>query len=178
MAHPTVRLESRLMRSRDTRIGDLQLIFQEVSIDDVIDLRHANLRQGLPRETAVFDGDRADTSRHVAAYVAGRVVGCATVHASHWEGEPAWQLRGMAVAPELRGRGVGQALLAFLEAGLRDASSARALWCNARVPAVGFYERQGWRVVSEPFDIPTAGPHVRMTKRLADPGNNPAASRV
>jgi hypothetical protein len=40
------------------------------------------------------------------------------------------------------------------------------LWCNARVPAVPFYREMGWAVVSEPFEIPTAGPHVRMVKRL------------
>jgi ribosomal protein S18 acetylase RimI-like enzyme len=74
----------------------------------------------------------------------------------------------MAVSPEVRGRGVGQALLEFLESGLRAESPVRQLWCNARTPAVGFYERQGWRVVSEVFDIPTAGPHVRMVKRLPD----------
>ena len=40
------------------------------------------------------------------------------------------------------------------------------LWCNARTPAVGFYENMRWRVVSAPFEIPTAGPHVKMVKRL------------
>ena len=41
------------------------------------------------------------------------------------------------------------------------------LWCNARVPYVPFYEAMGWRVVSGQFEIPTAGPHVKMLKRLA-----------
>jgi GNAT superfamily N-acetyltransferase len=74
----------------------------------------------------------------------------------------------MAVAPDLRGRGVGQALLNFLETSLRGESAVRQLWCNARTPAAGFYERQGWRAVSEVFEIPTAGPHVRMTKLMRD----------
>ena len=52
--------------------------------------------------------------------------------------------------------------------GLRaDRSSPPQLWCNARTPAVGFYQRMGWAVVSDVFEIPTAGPHVRMTKRLS-----------
>ena len=33
-----------------------------------------------------------------------------------------------------------------------------------RVPAERFYHRLGWKTVSEVFEIPTAGPHVRMTR--------------
>jgi len=36
-------------------------------------------------------------------------------------------------------------------------------WCNARVPAVPFYAAMGWTVVSDVFDVPTAGPHRVMT---------------
>jgi GNAT superfamily N-acetyltransferase len=164
------RLQSRAMTAHDeTRPDDTPLTLRLAALDEIIDLRHANLRQGLPRDTALFEGDELPTSRHVAAAIDGRVVGCATVHLNQWQGQPAWQLRGMAVAPDLRGRGVGQALLAFLEASLRAGSPpVRQLWCNARTPAVGFYERQGWRVVSEVFEIPTAGPHVRMTKLMGD----------
>jgi GNAT superfamily N-acetyltransferase len=137
---------------------------------EVIDLRHAVLRQGLPRSEAVFPGDDAPTSLHYGAFRAGRIVCCATLHANLWQGEPAWQLRGMATAPELRRQGLGRRVLAQMEQDLR-AMAARGeapllLWCNARVPAVAFYREMGWEVVSEQFDIPTAGPHVRMMKRL------------
>ena len=133
---------------------------------EVVDLRHRVLRDGLPRHSAVFDGDERPDAYHVVAESGGRVVGCATVHASAWDGAPAWQLRGMATDPGLRGAGVGRAMLAHLERLLRDGTPVRQLWCNARVPAVGFYERLGWRVASDPFEIPTAGPHVKMTRRL------------
>jgi hypothetical protein len=45
---------------------------------------------------------------------------------------------------------------------------AGLLWCNARrtIPAAGFYQKQGWTIVSDIFEIPTAGPHVKMSKRL------------
>ena len=39
---------------------------------------------------------------------------------------------------------------------------ARRFWCNARVAAVPFYARMGWRVVSDLFDVPTVGPHRVM----------------
>jgi hypothetical protein len=56
-------------------------------------------------------------------------------------------------------------MIAFLEHDLAD-GPVRQLWCNARVPAANFYRKLGWQVVSEVFEIPTAGPHVRMTKAL------------
>jgi GNAT superfamily N-acetyltransferase len=137
---------------------------------DVIDLRHAILRAGLPRETAIFPNDDHPDVRHVVAVGPdGRIVGCATMHPSTWNGQPAWQLRGMATDPAVRGFGVGRAMLDYVEQRVRAESPVRQLWCNARVPASGFYERMGWRVEGEPFEIHEAGPHVKMTKRLDEP---------
>jgi GNAT superfamily N-acetyltransferase len=137
---------------------------------EVIDLRHAVLRAGLPRDTAVFAGDDDPAARHFVAILDDRIVGCVTLHPSQWEGRPAWQLRGMAVEPGLQGSGVGRALLEAVEESVRGDSAESdspmaMLWCNARVPAIGFYRRHGWDVVSQPFVVPTAGPHVKMIKR-------------
>ena len=78
------------------------------------------------------------------------------------EGEPgAWRIRGMATAPRARGRGAGTAVLGAL---VRHASEqgATGVWCNARVRAIPLYERAGLRVVSDVFEPPDIGPHVRM----------------
>jgi len=145
----------------------LPAIIRRASAGEIIDLRHVILRNGLPRATAIFAGDESPTARHYAADMEGRIVGCATLHLNQYEGRPAWQLRGMATSAEARGQGVGRALLAFLESELlADAQAPRQLWCNARVPAAGFYQKLGWTIVSEEFDIPTAGPHYRMAKLL------------
>ena len=157
---------------RTLTVEGTNLDLRRARAEEVIDLRHAVLRQGLPREAAVFEGDESPASRHYAAFAGGAVICCATLHAVPWEGTPAWQLRGMATTPEFRGKGVGRELMALIESDLlRDARRdgegvPRLLWCNARVPAAGFYRTLGWRVVSEQFEIPTAGPHYRMVKRL------------
>jgi GNAT superfamily N-acetyltransferase len=153
---------------RTLRIGDVELVVRPAGWEEIVDLRHAVLRQGLPRAEALFAGDDAPTSRHCGAFSTAGAVGCATLHASEWEGEAAWQLRGMATLPAFRGKGVGRAVLEVMEAGFNGTPGCGGalLWCNARVPAVGFYETMGWRVVSGQFEIPTAGPHVKMVKRL------------
>jgi GNAT superfamily N-acetyltransferase len=84
-----------------------------------------------------------------------------------WQGEPAWQVRGMAVSPPLQRSGVGGLMLMDLQRlAAEHADGVRLMWCNARSSAVGFYERHGWVVASEAFVIESAGPHFRMTRRL------------
>jgi GNAT superfamily N-acetyltransferase len=134
--------------------------------EEILQLRHEVLRAGLPPEAAVFEGDLAPTSRHYGAFVGERNVGCATLHLNRWQDEPAWQLRGMATSPDFRSNGLGRQMLSFLESDLLGTHPVHLLWCNARVPAVKFYQRLRWQIVSEEFDIPTAGPHHQMVKRL------------
>jgi GNAT superfamily N-acetyltransferase len=134
----------------------------------LIDLRQRVLRVGLPRDEALFQGDDLPTSRHFGAFDESRAVCCATFHRVDYENEPAWRLRGMATDEPFRGKGVGREVLYFAEDVLRKEKPIRLLWCNARLVAVPFYQGLGWRIVSDLFDIPTAGPHHRMIKRLSD----------
>jgi predicted GNAT family N-acyltransferase len=40
------------------------------------------------------------------------------------------------------------------------------VWCNARTPARGFYERAGFAAVGEEFALPDIGPHFLMVLLL------------
>lgn len=144
---------------------DPAIQIRRVPAERIIDLRHTVLREGLPREAAAFEGDDDPAAVHLAAVDGDRVVGCATLHASRWEGRPAWQLRGMAVADGYRNAGIGGQLVQFILDHVAKATPGRLLWANARVPAARFYQKLGWEIVSEVFEIPTAGPHVRIIRR-------------
>jgi GNAT superfamily N-acetyltransferase len=87
--------------------------------------------------------------------------------ASEWEGEPAYQLRGMATAPGWQRRGLGKNLLVYSENSIADLGVGSIIWCNARLGALDFYLRQGWTRASEVFEIPGVGPHYRLSKTLA-----------
>ena len=147
-------------------VGGVKVRIGPATLDDIIDLRHVVLRQGLPRSEAIFKGDELSTSHHFAAFASGKCVGCATFHLNEWEGRPAYQLRGMATDVQFRSGGIGTALLELAEGTLKKAGSIRQLWCNARTPALNFYKKQGWQALGEEFFIPTAGPHFKMTKLL------------
>jgi len=135
---------------------------------EILALRHAELRAGLPVDTAVFPDDGKSTTIHLGAFADGAdaPVGCASLVLRPWQGAPAYQLRGMATRTDLVRRGIGRALLAFIEDLVRDQTPVPLLWCDARAAAVPFYQRTGWVIASEVFDIPTVGPHHTMTRRL------------
>jgi GNAT superfamily N-acetyltransferase len=137
----------------------------EVGVDAIVDLRWRVLRVGRPRESALLPGDDAPGTRHFACVRDGVVVGCTTVMpqprgpvAGDPGGpDPAWRLRGMAVDTALQRAGVGRALVRHVRAAV-----GAPLWCDARLAAVPFYAAQGWRVVSDVYDVPLVGPHHRM----------------
>jgi len=140
----------------------------------------AVLRPGRPEAECEFEGDDDELTFHAGAVLDGRVVSIASLYVEarpddaaggaaagpdHAAGT-AWRLRGMATEPDLQGCGAGRVALDACEAFARE-HGATLLWCNARTPAVGFYERMGWQVLGTEFDIPTVGPHLVMEKPLS-----------
>ena len=152
---------------------------RRISAEQTHPLRMAVLRPGRPQSECEFPGDDDELTFHAGAELDGRIVSIASMYPeARPEGatgdvEPgpdhaagtAWRLRGMATEPDLRGSGAGRAALEACLAHAVDHGATLA-WCNARTPAIGFYERLGWTVFGEEFDIPTAGPHFVMERSL------------
>jgi GNAT superfamily N-acetyltransferase len=143
----------------------------------------------------VYDGDDHPLAAHVAAHVAAPVVAMAggtdegtpssdkvvavgsifPEDAPPWLAAVAadssattrwWRIRGMATAEGERGRGLGGAVLDRLLATAAERGGA-AVWCNARVPAVGLYRRAGFHPVGEVFEVPVIGAHQPMWRAVA-----------
>jgi GNAT superfamily N-acetyltransferase len=139
-----------------------------VSVEVILDLRHRLLRAGLPKESAEFPGDEVPTTWHLAVFTSltdgALPTSCASFMLNSYKDQPAWQLRGMATEQPYQGKGFGGELLRCGEALIAADSNVRLFWCNARAPALRFYQKHGWKVDSDEFDIPTAGPHRKMVK--------------
>ena len=144
---------------------------EAVHAADVRPLRGSVLRPGQAPEELVYPGDDHPAALHAAVRDpagGGTIVGIATVTP---EGHPAdprpgdWRLRGMATAPEARGRGMGAVLLGACLDHARSRGGGR-VWCNARVTAEGFYLRAGFEPEGARFDLPGIGPHVVMAVSL------------
>lgn len=136
---------------------------------ETLTIRWMILRPGFPPETAIFEGDNAQTTQHFGGFIGDRLVGVASIYQIPSPDRVtvlrAWQLRGMATLPDVRGLGVGKALVVACESSVRD-SGDTLLWCNARTSAIDFYAQLGWTVSSDEFDIPTVGPHRRMLREI------------
>jgi ribosomal protein S18 acetylase RimI-like enzyme len=124
-------------------------------------LRRSVLR---PHETlAQIAADEAAGNLAVGALAGDELVAVGMI--TPGRGSEGWRVRGMATAPEFRGRGAGGAVLrALVEAAI--AGGAERVWCNARTPARTLYERAGFTVVSDEFELPEIGPHYVMERRL------------
>jgi len=136
-------------------------------------LRLAVLRPGHPIESARFAGDHTPTTRHFGAFHEGQLSGIASLYLAEMPDRPglsAFHLRGMATAPEVRGLGLGCALVRACVGFARE-HGAQLVWCNARTSAAGFYRKLGFEVVGGEFEIPDVGPHFRMVRLTGESAN-------
>lgn len=137
-------------------------IVRRATAEEVWPLRHTVLRTGLSFDTAKFDGDFNDTTQHFGTFDDSNVLCCLSLFQSMWNDSDAWQLRGMATAATHRRQGLGQKLLMFAIDAASQKKPSWPFWCNARTTAIRFYEQAGWSTETDVFEIPTAGPHVKM----------------
>jgi predicted GNAT family N-acyltransferase len=150
-----------------TDAGASTITVEQVAAGVTYPLRGAVLRPGRPVE--ITGDDDAATFHLVARTAEGQVVGVVRFHPNPCRWRPdarsAWQLRGMATEPAVRGQGAGRLLV---EEGLRRVAALGGdlVWCDARVAASGFYERMGFSVVTEPYEISPIGPHLGMVRGL------------
>ena len=145
-------------------------MIRAITAAETYPLRQQILRPHQTLAEVGFDGDDDPSAAHFGAFAGEVLVGIASVLEQARPGaappaEGVWRVRGMATLPEVRGGGYGAKLLdACLEHA--RAHGGTTAWCNARVPAVDFYSRAGFRAEGGVFELPDIGPHVVMTRSL------------
>jgi ribosomal protein S18 acetylase RimI-like enzyme len=128
-------------------------------------LRQRVLRPNGEIDDCVFSGDQDLETIHFGAYKDTLLIGVASIYReqqSKTKNPLGWRIRGMATDPSVRGQGYGQLLVqACIE--LAKERKAEELWCNARLSAIGFYQKLGFEILGDEFELPTIGPHYRIT---------------
>ena len=115
-----------------------------------------------------FDGDLDENTFHLGVFIDGVLIAVSSFmeskHSNLKGGQ--YQLRGMATLNEFQGYGGGKLMMqkAF---SLLSKLNIDYLWCNARVVAVKFYEKQGMEIMGDDFDIPLVGKHFVMFKKIS-----------
>lgn len=130
----------------------------------MLPLRNQVLREGrLTLEECRFATDDLPGSFHVGSFDEEQLVCIASFHVQSYAGKEGigYQLRGMATAPGYQSSGIGSKLVTFAIAELNQ-KGTDYVWCNARKKAMKFYERLGFAIVSDEFEVPGIGPHYAM----------------
>ncbi|WP_293297212.1 GNAT family N-acetyltransferase [Pedobacter sp. UBA4863] len=139
-----------------------------VPLEVVLPLRSKMLRNGAPLNACVFPTDEIQGVFHLACYPnENEIATVATFFPQNIEGRggQGYQLRGMATDTTFFGKGCGAMLIKYAVNYIKEAK-AEYIWCNARTSAIDFYKKQGFKIVSEEFEIPGVGPHYNMILNL------------
>ncbi|SNQ44235.1 GNAT family N-acetyltransferase [Cellulophaga lytica] len=145
-----------------------ELTFKLISAIETYPVRHPVLRAGKPLSSCEFSGDNLKTTFHIGAYQNNQLIGVASllqVKNTSILNVFAYQLRGMAIANEHQGKGLGKKIINYAETILKE-KGVLLLWMNARVSAIPFYTKCGYTKSGSIFEIQKVGPHVVMFKKL------------
>lgn len=151
-------------------VNHLDIHIRPMTSLEVRPLRLEVLRAGMVNQTVHFDGDDDPTTIHLGAFDQDQN----NVGVSTWMQRPfplaeehkALQLRGMATAVNVQGKGIGALLLVAGQSHGRE-SGAHLIWANARDAALNFYNRHGYSTVGEGFiETVTQLPHHKVVKYL------------
>ena len=91
------------------------------------------------------------------------MVGCATLQVDPRD-DCKYRIRGMAVEPDFRNQGIGTKIVKELQKFAKEEETG--IWCNARIKAITMYEKCGFNIVSEVFEIKPIGLHYDMEWKL------------
>lgn len=71
----------------------------------------------------------------------------------------------MAILEKFQSNGFGNIILDYGEQFMKK-KKANIIWCNAREIAVNFYQKNGYKIIGDAFDIKDIGIHYTMYKVL------------
>jgi predicted GNAT family N-acyltransferase len=139
-----------------------------INAADTFQIRQQMLRPGQSIDQCTFTGDEDDQTFHLGAFKEGKLISVASFY---FEKHPIleepyqFRLRGMATLDEHQNKGLSRALLKTAFPIIKQ-NLCPVVWCNARIGAVGFYQKIGFEKTAEEFDIPGIGPHLLMFKSI------------
>ena len=142
-------------------------MIKEITITEAFSVRHPVLRPGKSIESCHFEGDDLDSTIHFGFFEAENLSGIISVFKNNhaFFAQNQFQIRGMAVLKAHQKKGIGAKLVRFAEQYIQKQNGI-LIWFNARIIAVGFYEKLGYQIIGDSFEIPEIGTHYVMFKNI------------
>ena len=142
-------------------------IIKKITAEETYSVRLPVLRKGKSLASCHFEDDDLETTLHLGLYLDQKLVGIISLFDKsnpNFQEKNQCQIRGMAVLENQRKKDFGKALLKHCEKECKK-QDVDLIWFNARMQAIGFYEKMGYQKTGTPFDIPDVGEHIVMFKK-------------
>lgn len=138
-----------------------QIDFGTKEYQQMLQLRYDILRKplGLEFDNAELEEEKEDLL--IGAFEEEKMLACCLLTKLN---NKTIRLRQMAVQNNLQGKGIGASIMNFAENLARD-RGYKNLIMHARKEAIGFYEKQGYKITGDEFTEVTI-PHFVMEKKL------------
>jgi len=139
---------------------------KKITAEETYEIRLEILRKNIPLPFE-FNGDLDEETLHLGAFKNGKLIAISSymkANNPNFKGSQ-YQLRGMATLDKNQGLGAGKLMLQEAISILK-AKNIDCLWCNARIIAIKFYEKQGLQTFGDIFEIEYIGSHYVMYKML------------
>ncbi|ESU23280.1 acetyltransferase [Flavobacterium enshiense DK69] len=144
------------------------ILIRQIEAEDTFSVRQPILRPGKPIESCHFEGDNLGTTAHFGLSENEELLAVVSLFKKNYPNcsiENQFQMRGMAVLENYQRMGFGEQLVKKAEHFVKE-KNGKLIWFNAREIAVPFYERLGYKIYGNPFEITEIGKHFVMYKRL------------
>ena len=143
--------------------------FSRITSRDTWPLRAAVLwPEKEPGSSCQLPSDDLSDTLHFGVLREGALVSIGSFSRQHHPdlpGEVQFRLRAMATHESNRKMGVGSILIAGAIAALSE-EDCSVVWADARLAALGFYERLDWEVTGPTYVVPLRGPHRLVWRRI------------
>ncbi|ESU29431.1 acetyltransferase [Flavobacterium limnosediminis JC2902] len=144
------------------------ILIRQIEAEDTFSVRQPVLRPGKSIESCHFEGDNLGTTAHFGLSENEELLAVVSLYKTNYPNckiENQFQMRGMAVLEKHQRMGLGEQLVKKAEHYVRE-KNGKLIWFNAREKAVPFYEKLGYKINGNPFEINDIGTHFVMYKRL------------
>lgn len=122
----------------------------------------------LNEDDCTIDNDDSPDTIHLAVIVDEKIICIGSLFrlsSDKLDFKNQYRLRAMATDPDYRGNHAGRVLIEYAIRILRH-QNVDVLWCDARIIAVGFYQKLGFDLRDDIYEIPLIGPHKFMWTKL------------
>lgn len=138
---------------------------RQITAEQTRDIRHRVLWPHKARmEDCTIDIDHRADAIHLGTFDGDRIVSVLSLfemNTPKLDYPRQYRLRVMGTDPDYGGKGAGK-LIVDLAKDLLSQKGYDVIWCDARKVALGFYEKLGFAIIDEWYDVPEIGPHKLM----------------